>query len=313
MVEVQMKPRPVGCFRFAGSVCLLLSTALPLCGQELEPRAYSISPVGVNVIVLTNNLLGGDVTFAPTLPVEDARATINTTGLAYVRSINFLGRSSNIGAALPFTAGNLQGIYIGEFTKVSRAGLSDLGIRFAVNLHGAPAMNLKEFAAYRQKTNIGVSLVVKAPLGEYDPTKLINIGTNRWSFKPELGLSKAIGKWTLEIYAGVWLFTDNTNFLGQYTREQDPIGSGQIHILYTIKPQLWVAFDSNFYTGGRTTVNGTVNLDLQRNSRVGGTVAIPLNRRHSLKIAYSRGAFTTIGADFQALAVGWQYLWGAGL
>jgi hypothetical protein len=292
---------------------LLLCTTLPLRGQELEPRAYSVSPVGVNVVVVTNNLFGGDITFAPTLPVEDAEATINTTSLAYVRSINFLGRSANIGAALPFTAGNLQGLYIGEFTKVSRAGLSDPGFRFAVNLYGAPAMNLKEFAAYRQKTNIGVSLVVKAPLGEYDPTKLINIGTNRWSFKPEVGFSRAIGKWTLEINAGVWLFTDNTNFLGQFTREQDPIGSAQIHLLYTFRPQLWVAFDANFYTGGRTTVDGTVNLDLQKNSRAGVTVAIPLHRRHSLKLAYSRGAYTTIGADFQALAVGWQYHWGAGL
>jgi hypothetical protein len=308
-----MRPRPSHCSRLVSLAYLLIATALPLCGQELEPGAYSVSPVGVNIIVLTNSLLGGDVTFAPTLPVEDAKATINTTGLAYVRSIDFLGRSANIGAALPFTAGKLQGLYIGEFTKVSRAGLSDIGFRFAVNLYGAPAMNLKEFAAYRQKTNIGVSLVVKAPLGEYDPTKLINIGTNRWSFKPEVGLSKAIGKWTLEIYAGVWLFTVNTNFLGQYTREQDPIGSGQVHLLYTFKPRLWVAFDANFYTGGRTTVDGTVNLDLQRNSRVGGTLSIPVGRRHSLKLAYSRGAYTTIGADFQALAVGWQYLWGAGL
>ena len=152
-----------------------------------------------------------------------------------------------------------------------------------------------------------------APLGKYDPSKLINIGTNRWSFKPEVGLSKAMGSWTLEVSAGVWLFTDNNDFFNGGTREHAPIASAQIHLLYTFKPRLWVAVNSNFYTGGRTRVNGELNLDLQRNSRVGATISIPLQARQSLKLAYSRGAFTTIGADFQALLVGWQYFWGGGM
>jgi hypothetical protein len=214
---------------------------------------------------------------------------------------------------LPFSAGHIEGRYLGEFTEVSRSGLNDPALRFSVNLYGAPAMNLREFAGYRQKTNVGVSVVVIAPLGKYDPKRLINIGTNRWSFKPEVGLSKAIGRWTMELYAGAWLFTDNTDFLDGNTREQDPIGSAQLHLLYTFKPRLWVAFDANFYTGGRTKVGGVLNLDLQKNSRVGVTLSLPVRARQSLKLAYSRGAYTTIGADFQALVVGWQYLWGAGL
>lgn len=299
--------------RIGWAVCLVVTTALPLWSQELEPGAYSISPVGVNVLVLSANLRRGDITFAPTLPVEDARAGIGTTVLSYVRSLDFLGRSANIGAALPFSAGHLEGRYLGEFTRVSRSGFHDPLFRFAVNFYGAPAMSLKDFAGYRQKTNIGVSLVVLVPLGKYDAARLINIGTNRWSFKPEVGFSRAMGKWTLEVYVGAWLFTDNTNFLDGNVRKQDPIATTQLHLLYTVRPRLWVAFDANFYTGGRTTVNNALNLDLQRNSRVGGTLSVPLNLRHSVKLAYSRGAYTTIGADFHALVAGWQYLWGAGL
>jgi hypothetical protein len=52
-------------------------------------------------------------------------------------------------------------------------------------------MQLKEFAAYHQRTNIGASVVVSAPLGQYDPAKLVNVGTNRWAFKPEVGISHA--------------------------------------------------------------------------------------------------------------------------
>jgi len=174
-------------------------------------------------------------------------------------------------------------------------------------------MGLKEFAQYRQDTNVGASLVVVAPIGQYDPTKLINLGTNRWSFKPELAISQAVGRLTLEFYAGVWIFTDNTNFFGGRTRKQDRIGTTQLHLLYTIKRRMWVGFNANFYRGGTTTVDGNVNLDLQENSRYGITLALPVTRHDSLKLSYSRGAFTTIGADFQAFGVALQHLWGGGL
>jgi hypothetical protein len=292
---------------------LLLVMAPPVFGQQLEPGAYSVSPVGVNIFLVTNGLSWGDVNFDPSLPVEDAEATVNTTVFAYIRALNILGRSANIGIGLPLTAGKVQGIYIGEFAKVDRLGLRDPFIRLAINLYGAPAMSLEEFTRYRLRTNIGFSTVIVPPLGQYDPSKLINLGSNRWSFKPELAISRAFGKWTFELYGGAWLFTDNTNFFNGKTRKQDLIGSGQLHLLYTFKPRMWIAFNANFYTGGRTSVDGNLNQDLQRNSRYGATFTMPLNPRHSLKLAYSRGAFTTIGADFDALAVSYQVIWGGGL
>jgi hypothetical protein len=292
---------------------LLSALALRSEAQELEPGAYSISPVGVNILVATYNWSGGDLAFDPALPVEDAEASINTAVAAYVRSVNVFGRSGNVGIILPYSVGHIQGNYIGEFTEVDRSGFRDPAVRFAVNLYGAPAMDLKGFASYRQRTNVGISLVAALPLGEYDDTKLINLGSNRFSFKPEIGLSRALGKWTLELYGGVWLFTDNEEFYGGKTREQDPIGSAQVHVLYTLRPRLWIAFDGNFYSGGTTTVDGRRNLDLQKNSRAGATFSFPLGSRQSVKVAFSRGAYTTIGADFTSLVAGYQFLWGAGL
>ena len=297
-----------------GAVAALCSFgALRSGAQELEPGAYSVSPPRVNFLVLTNNFSGGDLTFDPTLPVEDASATINTTIVAYVRSLSFLGRSANVGIIAPYSVGQVEGFYLGEYTEVHRSGFRDPVVRFAFNLHGAPAMDLKTFASYRQRTNVGLSLLTVLPLGEYDPAKLINLGSNRWAFKPEIGLSRAIRRWTVELYGGVWLFTDNEDFYGGRTREQEPIGSVQAHILYTFRPRLWVAFDANYYHGGRTTVDSRENLDLQKNSRLGVTSSLPLSPRQSLKLAYSCGARTSIGADFQALVVAYQYLWGGGL
>ena len=301
--------------RLAGFVSLgaLLVLALPSVGQELEPAAYKIVPVGMNIFQVGYILAVGDVNFTPALPVEDAEATINSMTVMYGRTLGLFGRSANIGIVAPYTVGHLEGIYIGEFTEVDRTGLRDPMFRLAVNLYGGPAMELKEFASYKPKTNIGASIRILAPLGQYDSTKLINLGTNRWSFKPEIGVTRALGKWSLEFYAGVWLFTDNTDFYGGKTREQDPIGSFQWHTLYTFKPGMWLALDLNYYNGGTTKVDGLENLDLQQNSRAGLTFMLPLNRRNSLRFAYSRGARTTIGAAFDAFAVGYSYVWGGGL
>ena len=281
-------------------------------GQELEPRAYSVSPVGTNVVVFAYGRSAGDLSFDPTLPIEDAKASINAASVSYFRSFNFLGRSANVALAVPYLWGSAEGRLAGEFQAITRSGLPDPRLRFGINLVGAPAMDLKEFVNYRQKTNVGASLAVVAPTGQYDPNKLINIGSNRWAFKPELGLSRAVGRWVLDFYAGAWLFTANDNFQGQI-REQDPIGTTQFHLSYNLRRRLWVAFDANYFIGGRTSVDGVRRLDLQRNSRVGTTFSVPLSRRQSVKVAFSTGAFTTIGADFNAFAIGYQYLWGAGL
>lgn len=307
----------IRCLTKLVAAALLLVASLGLTGrvvgQQLEPRAYSVSPVGTNIVVVGYGRSSGDLAFDPSLPVTEASATINSAYAGYYRSINFFGRSASISSALPYAWGNLQGKVEGQFLQVRRSGLSDPAVRFAVNLYGAPAMNLKEFSAYRQKTVVGASLAVVAPLGQYDPAKLINLSSNRWAFKPEIGISRAVGrKLYLDFYLGAWLFTANNNFQGR-TRTQAPIASSQFHLSYNVRPRLWAAFDATFYTGGRTTINGLRRDDLQRNSRVGGTLSFKVDRRQSVKFAYSRGAFTNIGADFQTFSLAYQYLWGRGL
>ena len=284
----------------------------PVFAQELEPRAYSVSPVGVNILVLSYMNSQGDVVFDPTLPVEDATATINTAVLGYVRSVDFFGRSANVAVQIPYTVGTAKGRAFGDFQSIRRSGLPDSRLRFSVNLRGAPAMNLGEFVQYRQKTNLGTSFVLIPPNGQYDPNKLINLGSNRWAFKPELGLSRAFGRWVLDLYGGVWLFSANKNFTGS-TRQQDPIGTSQVHLSYTLRRRLWVAFNANYFVGGRTAVDGIRRFDLQRNSRLGATISVPVGKRQSIRFAYSSGAFTTVGADFKRVAVAYQYLWGGGL
>jgi hypothetical protein len=294
-----------------GILALAVSLA-PLKGQELQPRAYVVSPVGVNVFVAGYSYSQGDVVFDPTLPIEDVGAKINISSLTFGRTLNVFGRSGQATLTLPYVWGSMDGIYIGVPTGITRSGIADLRARFAVNLVGAPAMNLGKFAKYKQKTNVGLSFTLAAPSGQYDSAKLINIGSNRWSFKPEAGVSQAVGNWLIDVYAGVWFFTDNKNFNSGLVRSQKPIGSLQFHFSRTLKPGMWLAFNANFYTGGRTEVDGVPNSDLQKTSRLGATFALPLARRHSLKVVAHTGAYSRIGADFNVFSVGYQYVWGGG-
>lgn len=297
--------------RAAAALALLLT---PVCtaAQELEPGAYWPIPRGLNIVTAVNSFNFGDLAFDPAAPIDEASARINTTTFAITRAFSLAGRSANAGAVLPVVSGHVKGRYLGEPAEVSRFGLGDPRFRLAMNLYGAPTMTPEEFASYRQRMIIGVSVTVAPPLGQYDPTKLINLGTNRWSFKPEVGISRAYGasgQWVVEAMAGVWIFTDNTDFLGGRTREQDPIAATQVHVTHKFTRTMWLAANANFFTGGRTTIGGRQNLDLQRNSRIGATFSSALGRGHSIRLAVSQGAYTTIGADFTSIAIGYNYAW----
>jgi Putative MetA-pathway of phenol degradation len=293
-------------------VATMLLYRVGCTAQELEPRAYSISPTGTNFGVISFIRSAGDVSFAPALPVEEGSSILHATIFSYGRTLDFFGRSASVSAAVPYLWGELQGKLSGTPVQAQRSGLANLAMRFSVNLYGAPAMDLAEFAHYQQKTNLGASVALVAPLGQYDPARLVNIGTNRWAVKPEIGVSQHLGRWYLDLYLGAWLFSANDDYQGR-VRKQDPIGSVEVHVSYNVAPRLWASFDGNFYTGGRTSIDGIDSADLQRNSRVGGTIAIPVAKRQSIKFQGSTGAITNLGANFVSLGVAYQYLWGSGL
>ena len=304
-----LKQLTVAAFLCAISPLALL--LMPVCAsaQELEPGAYWPIPRGMNIFTAVNSFNWGDLSFDPAAPIDESSATINTTALAFTRAFNLAGRSANAGVMVPVIVGHVEGLYLGEPAAVDRFGQGDPRFRFAMNLYGAPSMTLKEFASFRHRTIVGVSVTVAPPLGQYDSTKLINLGTNRWSFKPELGWSQAFGQWVVEAMAGVWLFTDNTDFVGGRTREQDPIIATQAHLTYKFNRSMWLAGDANYYTGGTTTIGGKQNLDFQRNSRIGATFSSALGRHQAIRASVSRGAYTTIGAAFTSIAVGYNYAW----
>jgi hypothetical protein len=293
-----------------GVLVLAGGVARPGSAQELEPGAYAVAPQGTNVFVLSNATNFGDLAFDPTGPIDEASATINATTIGYARAWSLAGRSAQVAVGVPLVAGHLEGSYLGEHAEVSRYGQGDPRVRVAVNLFGAPAMDRRTFVQQRRPRMVGASLTVSVPLGRYSSDRLINIGSHRWGFKPEIGVVLSRQRWTFEGYGGVWFFTTNHEAYRGAVRSQAPIVSMQAHVQYAFTPRWLVSGNANFYTGGRTTVNDKLNFDLQRNSRLGLTVIHPLAGGRVVRAAISRGAYTTIGGDFTSVAVAFQQAWG---
>jgi Putative MetA-pathway of phenol degradation len=291
---------------------LVLILAIPGLAQDLEPRAYSASPVGLNFLVCGFGYSTGSVLFDPTLPISNVEANLNIPSVGYGRTFTLLGRQGLLTAGLPYVWGDISGAVSEQSRSIRRSGLADTRIKFSINLRGNPARSPTEFALFRKRSFIvGTSLTVSAPTGQYDPRKLINIGTNRWAFKPELGISYPVKKrLDLDVYFGAWLFTHNTDYFpGNLLRRQDPVMALQGHISYTFRPRLWIAADMTWYRGGAATVGHGKPTGEQNNSRAGVTFSIPLGTKQSFKLAYSAGTSARIGSDFKTLTAAWQYSW----
>ena len=296
---------------------VLLCAARAVVAQDLTPHAYLITPVNSNVLNLTYSHFSGSLLFDGSVPITGAGATVNMPIFSYYHSLDFFGRSANISVAVPYGVGDFHGTVVGVPRYAYRSGLLDSSVRFSVNLKGGPAMKAPEFFSWHQKLILGTSLRIVAPIGQYDPTRLLNWGNNRWAFKPEFGYSQRWNHFILDGYAAAWFFTTdpeyfsrNPFFPGVRSQAEAPVAAFEAHLSYDFKPRLWVSLDGNFWFGGKITVNGVQNpASEQRSSRVGATASIPLTKHQSLKFSYSNGAYVSYGGNYQNVSLGWQYSW----
>ena len=292
-------------------VGLAALSAVGSFAQDLEPRAYSASPIGTNFAGVGFARSSGDITFDPSVPLTNVNGTFYGPALGLGHTFALFRRQAQIVVALPYAWGNVSGDVGEQHGSVHRSGMGDIKTRVSVNLRGSPAQTVEEFARRKHHNFIiGTSLSVLAPSGQYDNTKLINLGTNRWGFKPEIGVSWPVKKLDLDLYASALFYTANASFYpGQSDRTQSPLAAVQAHVSYTVRRGLWAAVDSTWYAGGATTVNGGKPTERQQNSRIGATVSVPLRKQQSLKFSYSSGVSGTIGSKFTTIQGGWQYVW----
>lgn len=302
----------LGCLM--GALALALVTvSVETHAQDLEPRAYANTPVGLNFLIAGYAYSKGGVGTDPAVPIEDAQVRVNSAFLAYVRTLDFWGRSGKVDIVLPYSWESGSASLLGQEHTRKVSGLGNPKLRVSGLLYGGPALTFEEFKDFKPDIIIGTSLEVTPPLGQYDSSKLLNIGANRWSFKPELGISKTWGDLIFELDSGVRFYTDNNNFLDGKTLQLSPVYSVQGHLIYSFTTTgIWAGFDALYYTGARPTINGRKGQSLE-NVRIGLTLALPINRYNSVKLYGTTNVYTKTGADADVVGIAWQFRWGGGL
>ena len=295
--------------KWVQTVILIIVTFSSVSAQELEPRALTNLPLKTNFFIAAYGFSRGGIMMDSSLPIEDYYGEIHTTVLAYARAVNFFGKSGKVDVVVPFAYGDWSGTYNNEHRVESSSGLGDIRIRASINLTGAPALKASEFQGYKQKTVSGLSLQLIIPTGSYDTGQLSNLGSNRWALRTTYGISHSFNKWIIEAYGGVWLFTENKEYLRTHSFSQPPFLVIKAHITRLFNKGRWLAFDCGYGYGSEALVDGQRNEVVLSGMKIGVTYALPLSNKHTLKFTAVSGLRFEQGGDFDIFGVAYQYRW----
>lgn len=277
--------------------------------QELEPRALTNVPLGMNFALLGYGYTQGNILLDPAVPIEDLDAKLHTVLGAYLRSIKIFGLAGKVDVVVPWASGDWTGYYTGIDTSRSVSGMGDLRVRLSVNFLGAPPLIAGKFRDYKPSKISGISLQIIAPTGQYDPDRLINLGSNRWVFKPQWGFARYLEKWIIETYLSARFFTTNNNFYGGQELKQKPLGAIKIHAIRSFPRKWWLAVNAGYGFGARTILNDE-KMDTRISTlRFGIVLAIPIGQHHTLRLDGTTGVRLEKGSDFNAISMIYQYRW----
>ena len=290
---------------------LCIGSSIPRNGltQELEPRSLVNLPVGTNFIIAGYAYGQGNILLDPSIPLENFDGKLHTFVAVYLRSINLFGLSGKVDVILPYGTGEWDYFYEGKHETDESNGFGDLRVRLSVNFLGAPALDVQDYASYKQKTVAGYIIQVVTPTGSYNPEQLPNLGSNRWAFRNQLGISHTMDKWILEGYVALWLYTKNNNYLNGKLLKQQPIGGFKVHLIRLFKKRMWLAADVGYGVGGSTEVNDIRLASHMSTFRFGLTYALPLGENHFIKFTAVSGVRIERGPDFDAFGIAYQYRW----
>ena len=282
-------------------LCLLAFFYQQASAQEIEARAYSNAPIGINFVT-------GGIAQA-----KSGSYTLTTEAVNLTRIIDVFGQSGRISLLVPYAQLSGTGSLGPQNVNASAEGLSDPVVKISANLYGAPALSLEEFNNYKQDLIIGTSLAASIPWGKYNSEQMLNVGANRSLIQPAIGASQAVGPWRLELAGMATIYTSNTSFLGSNTLSQNPIYSSEAHAIYYFQNTAYISADATYFMGGQKYVNGTAISGSQENWRFGSTFSYPINKHNSIRLTGSKGVYSNTNTDYTAMGISWQYRWGGGL
>ena len=293
----------------AGIVALCFPRAL--YAQFTDARTYSEGSAGLNSLEFTYAYVRGNASIDTSLVVGSENLNLNKGTFSYTHNFSMFGQMAWVTANVPFAS--LEGSVAASNASGSTSGMGDSSLELAVLLKGGPALSAAQLATYQRTTIVGTSLTVTAPTGKYDGNKVLNLGSHRWSFKPELGVSYPIGteqKWELDGYINAYFFTDNTSFQGMEILHQEPLPGLEAHLSYNVTPSLWMSLDTRYAFRGETVVDGVEQNNSQENLTLGAEASWAPNSHNSLDFVFAKALVHRNAPAFTGVSVSYVYSWG---
>jgi Putative MetA-pathway of phenol degradation len=298
------------------SCCLalaLVDVPYHASAQFSDPRTYENTPVGINQLEVSYAYVHANASIDTSLIVAGATFNLNQGIIDYTRYFGLLHRLMWVEVGVPVAG--LSGSISGTNIHGSTTGAGDSSYELAMLLKGGPALGVAQFENYKPTTTLGVSLTVTAPTGLYHPNKILNLGSDRWSFKPEIALSHPFGpehKWEFDAYANSYFYTDNTSYHGREILQQQPLPGVEGHISYSFNDSLWASLDTRYSLRGTTLVNSVDQNNAQQNLILGTEINVSINSRNSLVFEFAKALVHQNGPDLVGFSVKYDYTWGTG-
>lgn len=245
------------------------------------PHNLPLLPTGTNLFVAMPMGLSGNFNPSGTILIPgNANVDVFAVPLTYIRTFSLGGRFARLFLTAPLATLDASGTVFDARTgdeltaSRGRSGWMDPMLVMHIGLVGAPALTLPEFVKHPKSFQMVAIVGTSIPIGTYDSSRAINLGTNRWSFRLGVGTVAPLGKSTAwESANSVMLFTDNNDVFGKTaSRSQDPLFISENHFTHALDPKWWGSLDLRWQYGGETQTDGLA--DDNRTNILGGGLTL---------------------------------------
>jgi hypothetical protein len=259
-------------------------------------RSYLNAPQG-NLAMYSYSGVRSNTGGVENLPIPLTETRLQTQSLIYSRIIDIGGRTGGLGVVLPFQdllSFNTQS----NDVTARESGIGDPSVTFEMNLFGAPALQREEMKDWTPGDYCGLHFTFGLPLGQYDPNSAVNLGANRFTFRPLLNhsLTRDEGKTWLDFYSSVAFYSANEEYLGSSVLKQYPLTDIELHYSKMVYDRLWAGIGVVGLFGGRVEVNDTVATPTQQIGRLAITAGTPMFKGSTAIFGYNNTFARSDGA-----------------
>lgn len=239
---------------------LTTSTYAQSLGIHYGPRTFFPAPIGTNAINIQYEHLNAGIYNLG--PIESFNLETNSVMISYTHYFDFFGKTASVVASIPYVKlkGNLK-LPGGDIPIFEEQGITDPYFQFYTPLIGGDALDIQSFVRKEPGFIAGIYVAMRPPLGEYDESKSVNPGSNRWEWRMGFPIQYIVGlptnQTSFEFVPTVYFFGDNDEVSGGGTSGQEPLFQFEAHLTHDLNQMFWGSLNVMYAFGGEGTGKDT--------------------------------------------------------